>query len=59
MQDAEERKLKEQHKLLAAEQKSVLQDLYLDKHRPQWSKDVMQLYIVSREMLEDWRKFIK
>ncbi|CAH1775543.1 unnamed protein product [Owenia fusiformis] len=54
-----EEELKVLHKNMAVEQKSALNDLYLDKNRPKWSKNVSQLNIISQDLIDNWRRFIK
>lgn len=58
-QDERVKFFKEQDKVTAAEQRQKLNDLYMEKKRPSWSRDVFQLNIVSCGFLEEWKKFIR
>lgn len=46
-------------KELAAAQKQVLHDLYLDKKRPNWMNGSLQVNVVTKSLVEAWRKFIR
>ncbi|XP_014681715.1 PREDICTED: ubiquitin carboxyl-terminal hydrolase 48-like [Priapulus caudatus] len=48
------------HRTKATEQKQLLSDLYADRNRPSWdSTTTNQLYLVSRDFVNEWRRFIK
>lgn len=61
IQEAEDKEARDRHRSLAAEQKSLLQELYLDRNRPNWQKSALEqrFFIVDRQFVEQWRKFIK
>ncbi|XP_035696880.1 ubiquitin carboxyl-terminal hydrolase 48-like [Branchiostoma floridae] len=60
LKDKEGEQREELHKLMAAEQKAALLQLYQDKNRPAWDKkQAQEFYIVSKVFVEEWRQFIK
>ena len=59
MKDEEDEQTIQLNKQMASEQKSALQQLYLDRNRPLWKKDVTELNIVTKPFLEEWRAFLR
>ncbi|KAK2157913.1 hypothetical protein LSH36_181g00016 [Paralvinella palmiformis] len=54
-----EQQIKASLKLIAAEQRSLLSNLYYGKNRPVWDADTNMLWLVTTGFLDDWRKFIR
>ncbi|XP_067138768.1 ubiquitin carboxyl-terminal hydrolase 48-like [Centruroides vittatus] len=61
IQEAEDKETRDRNRSLAVEQKSLLQELYLDRNRPNWQKSNIgqKFFIVCHNFIEQWRKFIK
>ncbi|XP_033109821.1 ubiquitin carboxyl-terminal hydrolase 48-like isoform X2 [Anneissia japonica] len=58
--DQEDEQVSSLNKMLAADQKAALLQLYLDKNRPQWDKeDVREVVFISKLFVEEWRNFVK
>ncbi|XP_071945770.1 ubiquitin carboxyl-terminal hydrolase 48-like [Antedon mediterranea] len=56
----EDEQVSNRNKIIAAEEKTVLLQLYLDKHRPQWKKqEQREVMLISKLFVEEWRNFVK
>ena len=56
----EEVKAKEYYKEIAIEQRSILQDLFKHRNRPDLSKDsTHEVYVIAKDLVEKWRAFVK
>ncbi|EFX68348.1 hypothetical protein DAPPUDRAFT_63211 [Daphnia pulex] len=51
---------KESNRLLAMEQKSLLQDLFRSKNRPDpFAEQKGEIYVIAKEVIDKWRSFVR
>jgi hypothetical protein len=56
----QEGQTKESNRLLAMEQKSLLQDLFRSKNRPDpFEEQKGEIYVIAKEVIDKWRSFVR
>ena len=56
----EEGKTKEYFKKVAADQKSLLQDLFKSRNRPNpFVGPSSEMYLIAKDVMEKWRAFVR